>query len=160
MLTDRRSWRLSASRSRLALPCLGLSWPRELPIKLLARIVGHWLLVLSLLSTFVVVAIDHHGAERIATHQHLELPASAPATHLHGFQLAHQHVGQPVQLETNAPLITANDVSLQIAFLVSFSACLTVGLWLIARPRPDWLEGPTGLVAQLVRRPPVPPPTW
>jgi hypothetical protein len=137
-----------------------LAWARAISPNLVVRIVAHWLLAFSLLSTFLLIAVDHHGAERIATHRHLAFEAGLPAAHLHGFELTHRHDGQLVPVQASGLLMTASDASAQGVLLLAFGACLMIVFWLLAWSAATWQIVPRRLSTQLVRRPPVPPPTW
>jgi len=55
------------------------------------RLLAHVLVIGVLLTSMFVVALDHHGAERIPNHTHLTMDGAAVSPHLHGFERAHLH---------------------------------------------------------------------
>lgn len=66
-------------------------------MKILSRpfpLLGRWLppaaSLLALLLASLIVAFDHHGAERIPAHGHLLAPGQTTA-HVHGFERPHEH---------------------------------------------------------------------
>jgi len=55
------------------------------------RLVAHVLVIGALLTGLLVVALDHHGAERIPSHTHLTISGVPVPSHLHGFESVHRH---------------------------------------------------------------------
>ena len=145
------SWRRALQRPAFA-------WTSVRSPRLVVQIVAHWLLILSLLSTFLLIAVDHHGAERIPTHRHFGTESSLPTAHLHGFEMTHRHDGQPLPVQASALLVTANDASPQGVELLAFTACMMIVFWLLALTPVSRQTMPGRLTAQLVRHPEVPPP--
>jgi hypothetical protein len=107
----------------------------------------------------LVVSLDHHGAERIATHQHLSDSAEVPP-HVHGFEMAHLHGPAAVPASSTMPAIAAPEpVALMV---ISLAQDATVRLQAVTAPgdaQPYWntLLDPL-LRAQTALTPPTPPP--
>ncbi|MEA2640826.1 MAG: hypothetical protein QOF51_2220 [Chloroflexota bacterium] len=138
-----------------------LVWTRRrLDVWALSRTLGYALVVGALLYPSVLLAVDHHGAERIPTHEHPAVDGVIP-THVHGFEVPHIHIhsvsvlaGQPT-----APIIGEPSLILMILFATMAMAFVggTDGLCRIPCVL-RWVPNQDG-DAQVNLIPPTPPPT-
>jgi hypothetical protein len=124
----------------------------------------HWTgrvtLAVALLFPIVVVALDHHGAERLPGHQHVGQFGESAEPHAHGFQVPHTHEApgsvSPDLTPTVAPaqqaaiLVTALLESVGLPFLA-------LGMALV-RGRRFRVRTAPGLTDQVAFAPPTPPP--
>src|SRR4051812_10441263 len=55
------------------------------------RLMANALVIGALLTSLFVMALDHHGAERIPSHTHLTMDGASVTPHVHGFERAHNH---------------------------------------------------------------------
>jgi hypothetical protein len=125
------------------------------------RAIDHLLVISSLLVSLVVVAVDHHGAERIATHVHLTADGGKAPAHVHAFQQAHMHDWAALDMGRSIVAmfqIDASTDSLTSIPGVAIGTLLLLAL-LSAAARSHRLRCPEErLLAQFTLRPPVPPP--
>jgi hypothetical protein len=136
------------------------------------RAVGQLWIAFALLWPMLLLAVDHHGAERIPTHKHID-PLGEPAVeHAHGFTLGHVHqTAEPgVTVPPAAPSFTSR-VTVRIAELAAPSLAI-LATWLLgtsslpllalmlvlaARPR-ELLPLHRQRLGQTIPAPPTPPP--
>src|SRR5690242_6442265 len=87
------------------------------------RWLANTLAALVVVFPMLVVSLDHHGAERIASHQHANSVGETPPAHLHGFQVAHVHDAGASKAHTTAPAIAAAEpVALMVLSLAQDAA--------------------------------------
>jgi hypothetical protein len=132
-------------------PVPGRVWRRWL-----AHLAAMWIIVFPI----VVIALDHHGAERIPGHEHLTPFGETPPAHLHGFEVAHVH-GPAV---TTAPATTPALATAQPIVLTILSFLQDAALRPNGAPSPmvgvlqTGVPSAAALTAQTAPTPPTPPP--
>ena len=52
-----------------------------------------------------LIAVDHHGAERIGSHEHVAPPGPLDPSHSHGFERPHTHANGPPLADGVAPVL-------------------------------------------------------
>jgi len=119
--------------------------------------------VVALLYVSVLLALDHHAAERIPTHEHIVTEGSSTPPHIHGFEVAHTHVhGVALRGSGAATQISGQSILVLLAYVamaaVAFLAELPGNLRDLPALRPRILRD--HLVAQLAPAPPTPPPPF
>jgi hypothetical protein len=137
-----------------------LAWIRTVSGAQLRRILFHWTLVLSLLSTFILISVDHHGAERIPTHQHGWGGVDVAIQHVHGFELAHRHEAGVAPSTAPTAWFSSVSLDLQVTSVVALTALLALAWGLLRHPRAPFHVLTNSMDPQFKLRPPVPPPTW
>lgn len=138
-----------------------LVWTRRLiDLRAIARGLGHLALIGSLLYLPFLLALDHHGAERIPTHQHLSADGHVPP-HVHGFEVPHVDING-VSLLGRVPTVQISSESTRVLLaLLTSTALAFVGASLGRRPSAPRYLGRAGRrdwVAQASYAPPTPPP--
>jgi hypothetical protein len=114
-----------------------------------------------LLGPILLLALDHHGAERIPTHSHVEPLAQAAPPHVHGFEV--RHVDTPVR--NVEPPATPSVVAPEPAAVLVLSFAQVLGMPLDRAPivmtsgPQDTARQRAVLADQTTADPPTPPPT-
>lgn len=139
------------------------------------RWTGRGALLFTLLLPSLLVAVDHHGAERDPTHTHVSLESEAPAEplhlHTHGFERQHEHdvhvfaadvgaIALALAEPATAPLISASPIVTQPAIgllgVAALFLALGDGARSYSRGLPAGVRVATGVVSAPPRRPPRP----
>ncbi len=132
----------------------------------ISRWLGHVMAMLAVMLPGLVVALDHHGAERIPTHMHLSADGAPVSTHSHEFEVSHRHgamVESPVsQIATfvsldGAPALGESSPALEA--LISFIALAVVTASVSsAQDARGWIARQSRRPAEFVFPPPAAPP--
>jgi len=75
-----------------------------------------------------LIAVDHHGAERIGSHEHVAPSRSIDQNHSHGFERAHTHENGPPLADGIAPALVRGN---PLAPLPASSSPSTIALPLV-----------------------------
>ena len=124
------------------------------------RWLGNTAAAFVVLFPILIVSLDHHGAERIASHQHASSTGESVPSHLHGFQVAHVHdTGMP-KAHTTAPAIAvAEPIALMVLSLAQDAAMRLDGALNPGNVASYTLVVPArSLIEQTAIAPPTPPP--
>jgi len=134
---------------------------RVLTSRALWRAAVHVAAAFAVLFPIGVVALDHHGAERIGGHQHAVPSGETIPPHVHGFQIPHTHGPEAMHGASGAPAIVPAEPLLLTMFAPAFDAAVRAGralpLTVAAIPRGLTLA-PSPLVEQIALAPPTRPP--
>jgi hypothetical protein len=118
------------------------------------------LLAFALLTPILLVAIDHHGAERIATHAHLSPVGENVPPHVHGYEVPHTH-GAPSANPEVAPLIVPAVPTVVVALALAQVSSLPISRPVTLKVVEPWdrILVPADLTGdQAAFDPPTPPP--
>jgi hypothetical protein len=125
------------------------------------RWISRIVIALALLWPVVLVALDHHGAERIPEHEHV-LPIGGTVTgHLHGFELPHTHVPAVAGAAPTTPTVAPPQASALIAMTLLEYIGLPLLAVVVALAGARRIRPPRrlALLHQITLGPPTPPPT-
>ena len=135
------------------------------------RVSGRWvagawfvccLVALAVVFPGLLVAADHHGAERISTHAHVLPPGAMDQGHSHGFERPHTHENGIPLAEGAVPVLVRGEPASPLPISAPPSA---IALPLVAAILALTLRGSTlvssrrALVAQATFAPPTRPPS-
>ena len=122
---------------------------------------GRLALALAVVSPMLLVALDHHGAERIPGHEHVAPSGQPVATHAHLFEQPHGHALRPTDLSLLIlTVVPAHPTALAALTLVEHLGLpLLLLLTSVVLTGRSTLPGVSRLTDQIALGPPTPPPT-